>query len=177
MIILYTVFQLVLYLCVCVVVVVAIQYFLTWYSLRQYQPTVTNVIRYLRRIPVKSYITDAWSESEVEQFFARQLNKKFAKVATQSLIGGTQYARERIDIDLNNGKLGIEIKLANMLRKSNERNRLLGQIDLYLARKYSPEALLVLIVGSKQNLTHAHITEIQRIIESKKVACHYVEIN
>ncbi len=169
--------QFVLYVCVCIGVLVVVQYLLTWYSMRQYQPTVANVIKYLRRIPAQRYITDDWSESEVEQFFAKQLKKKFAKVATQSLIGGTQYARERIDIDLNNGRLGIEIKLAGMLRKSNERNRLLGQIDLYLARKYSPNALLVLIVGSKKSLAHDHIKEIQQIIEYKKVTCHCVEID
>ncbi len=176
MVLLYTVFQIVLYGSLFLGMVVAVQYLLTWYSMRQYQPTVPNVIKYLRAISAQHYITEVWSESEVEQFFAMQLKKKFAKVATQSLIGGTQYARERIDIDLNNGRLGIEIKLASMLRKSNERNRLLGQIDLYLARKYRPEALLVLIVGSKQNLAHNHVVEIQQIIESKKVVCYCIEI-
>lgn len=163
------------YLTLFLAVAAAVYYALDSYSRYQRIPTTINVIKYLQNKQHQLRLSPESSESEAESRIARILQYKFKGVQTQTLIGGKRYARERIDIDLEEGKLGIEIKLAEMLRKSNERNRLLGQIDLYLERKYSPKQLLILIIGNQEYEQSTNIQEIKRMIENKKVCMHYIK--
>jgi hypothetical protein len=92
--------------------------------------------------------------------------KEVSRQYTLSISNG-RGAKERVDIDVGNGRFGIEIKLARLLKKSNERNRLLGQIDLYQTRRYAPENLLVLIVGESSTAEADYMIELRRIIENK----------
>ncbi len=171
------VFKIFMYLLLLLIVAKAVHYLLVWYSQYQRLPKASNVMKYLKSIQSKLSISDQNSESEVENILARSLQNRFGNVTTQALVGGKRYARERIDIDLGDGQLGIEIKLADMLRKSNERNRLLGQIDLYLERKYTPENLLILIIGKNEYAQTDNIQEIQRMIKNKKVYFYYIKTN
>ncbi len=171
----YFLFHLLVYLALLIAAALLVHYALTWYSQYQRLPIIANVIRHLDKKQHLLRISQESSESEAEERVAKILQSKFQQVQTQALVGGKAYARERIDIDLAEGKLGIEIKLAEMLRKSNERNRLLGQIDLYLERKYTHQQLLILIIGSQAQAQSANIEEIRRMIENKKVCMHYIK--
>jgi hypothetical protein len=154
----------------------------TFYLKRYYEkikrlPTPTNVMRELRKIEPFLQITQNSNESEVETQLATKLIKFFPTVSTQYQIGGSKNARERVDIDVGNGQVGIEIKLARLLKKSNERNRLLGQIDLYRERKYKNKNLLVLIVGEKKEEKEENIIELKKILADKGVSWLYLYIH
>lgn len=156
--------------------------FATFYLKNLYEkikrlPTPANVMRELRKIEPQLLITQNSNESEIESQVAAKLVKYFPLVSTQYQIGGSKNARERVDIDVGNGQVGIEIKLARLLRKSNERNRLLGQIDLYRERKYKNNNLLVLIVGEKNYEKEDNIIELKKILDDKGVSLVYMYVS
>ncbi len=135
--------------------------------------TSRNVIRVLRKSFKQKGFSEEESESEVEQKIATCLSGHFDAVQSQAPLGGRAQARERIDLDLGPGKVGIEIKLARFLRKSNERNRLIGQVELYLNRKYRPENLIVLIVGPAPLHQDPALYELRDILLKKRVRYVY----
>ncbi|MCU0445552.1 MAG: hypothetical protein MUE85_11605 [Microscillaceae bacterium] len=152
-------------------------YFKNWYESRKKLPTLSNVKREMTKIFASHPLQTVRNESEIEQLLAPRLGKYFAKVSTQYPIGGIKNARERVDIDVGDGQVGIEIKLARLLRKSNERNRLLGQIELYKERKYKNNNLLVLIVGEADLETEENILELKKILQNKGTELYFWRIN
>lgn len=152
-------------------------YFKNWYESRKKLPTLSNVKREMERIFNQIPIQTIRNESEIEQMLAPHLGKYFAKVSTQYPIGGGKNSRERVDIDVGDGQVGIEIKLARLLRKSNERNRLLGQIELYKERKYKNNNLLVLIVGEADLESEANILELKKILQNKGTELFFVKVS
>ncbi|MDX2305308.1 MAG: hypothetical protein NW226_21035 [Microscillaceae bacterium] len=148
-------------------------YLIHWYKKRKKIPSLRNVLGILEKIKENTFLPDNVSESEVENLLAHKLLHFFEEVHTQYYLGGIKGAKDRIDIDIAHGKLGIEIKLAAQLKKSNERNRLLGQMDLYKERKYNLNNLLVIIVGSKKHQKQEVISELIKILTEKGVYCYY----
>ncbi len=148
------------------------------YRYREYQrrPTVENIYRLLRQYTEKRWLSPDHSEQEVEKILARLLGRHFGKVNTQYSLGSGPGAQERIDIDINEGQLGIEIKLATWLRRANERNRLLGQMDLYKERQYRNNNLMVLVVGEEKMEHHKKILELKKILENKGIPFYYLVV-
>lgn len=107
------------------------------------------------------------SETTVEKAVYKQLENfvKIENIKRQYNLSGN--FRPIIDIDLYNGKIGIEIKCAKSLNKNqNEFLRTIGQICFYSKRQYKRN-LLLLIVGTETERTST-ITELMEIVESHK---------
>lgn len=141
---------------------------------RKRSPTLPNVSRLLNQLQHTIKWNDQMTESDIEQLIAIALKKYFPAVQRQFLISREKNKRERIDIDLGNGQFGIEVKLAKWLSKTNERNRLLGQIDLYQTRQYHQQNLVVIIAGNPQKQEDFALQEIKAILEKKGVTYFYL---
>lgn len=139
-------------------------------------PRLGNVLRALRKITPWQPYTDPLTERIVEEYLMFRLGKYFKDIQRQSVVKGIPHNRDRVDLDIGNGAFGIEIKMAKLLKKSNERNRLLGQLDLYKERKYSHNNLLLVVVGQKEGEEEHHIAEIKKILENKKIPLFYLAL-
>lgn len=103
------------------------------------------------------------------------LAKAFEDVVPQYNIGG--YLGLKIDIDVGNGGLGIEVKLAeSLLRSTAEIHRLIGQVIYYQKKRYG-DNLLVSIVGLREELDHPILKETYSFLESFNITCVRVPAN
>lgn len=162
-------------LIILIITAVGTFYAKTLYEKARKAPKLKNVIRVIEHEMAAQMLDKKMSESEVEKIIAQKLKKYFKNVQTQYQLGGRRGARERIDIDIDHGTLGIEIKLVKLLKKSNERNRLLGQVDLYKERKYHQNNLLILLAGQEKYQQDEGILELQRILQGKGVGLLYLK--
>lgn len=138
---------------------------ITFYFLNQYErskrtPTARNVLHLLQKWQLSEKRFGKASEKQMEQWLAKKLSRYYENVQTQISLGG----REKIDLDIEDGKVGIEIKLAKKLRSRNEVNRLIGQTTMYKAKRYDQNNLIILLVGNAKNYEHPHIKELQDVI-------------
>ena len=127
-----------------------------------------EVLETLENIVVKK--TQYTTEKNVENIISTQLEVPYKdKIHQQYGIGG--FLALRIDIDINDGQVGIELKLAKELNSSNI-ERLLGQVLYYSKRKYK-ENLIVLIVGNEKEYDQT-IRELKSIIIEQGVKFFYL---
>lgn len=98
------------------------------------------------------------SEADAECFLASALADHFAEVRTQVKVPG--HLGHRIDIDIQSGRFGVEVKLASaVVESSSEAYRLLGQAFYYDRRRYAGR-LLVVVVGPEALGRHPVIREV-----------------
>ena len=127
-----------------------------------------EVLETLQNIVVKK--TQYTTEKNVENIISTQLEVPYKdKIHQQYGIGG--FMALKIDIDINDGQVGIELKLAKELNSSNI-ERLLGQVLYYSKRKYK-ENLIVLIVGNEKEYDQT-IRELKSIIIEQGVKFFYL---
>ena len=128
------------------------------------------VIEYIKSsvIVKKSQYTE---ERNVENIIAKQLNTEFGKVHQQYSIGG--FLGLKCDIDLHDGQVGIEIKLAKLLTTSAI-ERLFGQ-SLYYSRRTYKKNLIVMIVGTEKQYTRI-LDEVKDILSEIGVQFIYLEV-
>jgi hypothetical protein len=119
----------------------------------------------------KAQYTD---EKKVEKIIFDQLEILYKdQVHRQYNIQG--YLGLKCDIDLGDGQVGIELKLANQLSNSSSNiERLLGQVLYYSKRTYK-ENLIVIVVGLEKEYD-LKIKELQNIIEEQKVYFYYLTV-
>jgi|GEM_PF-3368834 len=129
-------------------------------------PDLAKVSKTVKRFGQRVPLLPTWSEEELEKQLAKYLQIHFRQVRRQFPIGDLSQ-RERIDLDIANGAFGIELKLTHLLHKTNERNRLFGQIDTYQARRYGKQRLLVVIVGERDWQQTPIAIELKQIIVGK----------
>ena len=93
------------------------------------------------------------TEEKVENRISAQLEKAFGKenVDNQHYVGGNNGLK--CDIDLYNGKCGIELKLADQLDSANNLQRTLGQVIYYSHCTYKENDLILLVVGAAAELS------------------------
>jgi len=115
------------------------------------------------------------SESEAEVFLASALADRFEQVRTQAPVPG--HFGHRIDIDIQNGRFGVEVKFAPALvESSSEAYRLLGQAFYYHRRRYAGR-LLVVIVGPTPLAAHPIIAELADLLGALGVASLYLNVD
>lgn len=128
-----------------------------------------NVITVLENLVVlKRRLT---SEADLERFIATQLAYVFGKekVSTQYSVGG--FLALKTDIDIGNGQVGIELKVADNLG-ATDMQRLIGQVIYYRKRFYNNN-LLVFIAG--RNSISSHFTELKDFIEELGIKVIYCQ--
>ena len=130
-----------------------------------------GVISTLENIVVKK--TQYTSEKNVEKIISNQLEVPYKdQIHQQYGIGG--FLHLKIDIDIADGQVGIELKLAKELNSTNI-ERLLGQVLYYSKRKYKTN-LIVLIVGTEKEYDQT-IRELKSIILEQGVKFYYLNVS
>lgn len=119
----------------------------------------------------KAQYTD---EKKVEKIIFDQLEILYKdQVHRQYNIQG--YLGLKCDIDLGDGQVGIELKLANQLSNSSSNiERLLGQVLYYSKRTYK-ENLIVIVVGLEKEYD-LKIKELQNIVEEQNVYFYFLVV-
>jgi hypothetical protein len=117
----------------------------------------------------KAQYTD---EKKVEKIIFDQLDILYKdKVHRQYNIQG--YLGLKIDIDIADGQVGIELKLANQLNTTSI-ERLLGQVLYYSKRNYK-ENLIVIVVGHEKEYDN-RLKELKNIIEEQNVKFYFLTV-
>lgn len=111
------------------------------------------------------------SEVDFEKFISDQLAQVYGKdqIHRQYSVGG--FLALKTDIDIGNGQVGIELKVADKLTAS-EMQRLVGQV-LYYKKRFYNDNLLVLI-GSKTPI-NSTLKELKEFIEELEVTVVFVQ--
>lgn len=125
--------------------------------------TYHKVETFLREeLSINLYHAD--TEEKVENRILAQLEKAFGKenVDNQHYVGGNNGLK--CDIDLYNGKCGIELKLADQLDSANNLQRALGQVIYYSHCTYKENDLILLVVGTAAELS-PKLKELKEIID------------
>jgi hypothetical protein len=126
------------------------------------EPTKEAVLACLREIkPLKRRIR---SEGDFEEAVADYLGPKFRSVAQQYAVGG--YLGLKIDLDIGNGQVGVELKLAASLANSTaEFHRLIGQAFYYRFRRYK-DNLIVAVAGDREDSQDPLFVELFEVLTS-----------
>lgn len=157
----------IIYIAVLIGSSIATFFFLQHYHYLNHKPTLKNVIKHLEQIQIKEKELERMSEGDVEAIIVKHLGKTFPDIQCQYSIELNKRSRQKIDIDIGKGQLGIEVKLAKTLKNINERNRLIGQVLFYQQIRYQKGNLLVLIVGLKSLENHIQILTLKDMISKE----------
>ncbi|MCX6141861.1 MAG: hypothetical protein NTZ35_01440 [Ignavibacteriales bacterium] len=109
-----------------------------------------------------SYKKETALEKELFFFF----RDRFHTVQRQLYIGGSVKAL-RIDFDIADGKIGLELKLAESLLDSTEKQRLIGQMHDYTTKRYKPENFILVIAGELRLRSDPTISEIRNLVKAR----------
>lgn len=107
------------------------------------------------------------SEATAMDAIGYHLGDVFEDVMPQYNIGG--YLGLKIDIDVGNGKVGVEVKLADSLSAS-EIHRLIGQAIYYQKKRYGDD-LIVSIAGLREDLNDPILKETCSFLGSLNITC------
>jgi uncharacterized protein YuzE len=140
-------------------------------NLQKKKTTLANVTHKVRHLKIfESYLIEK-KEKDLVGLVSFYLSNYFSDVKTEVSISKKQL-KEKIDIDIDAGRVGIEIKLAKAVLKANERNRLIGQVQRYRLQKYRKSNLLVLVVGTPVHEQKPAMRELEEVI--KKIGASFV---
>ncbi len=111
------------------------------------------------------------TEKDFEKFTWEQLAYVFGKerVARQYSVGG--FLALKTDIDVGNGQVGIELKIADSLT-ATDMQRLIGQVLYYKKRFYNSNLLVFL--ASRSSIS-SHIKELKEFVEELGVKVIYCQ--
>ena len=113
------------------------------------------------------------TEKTVENIILKALREEFEGVHQQYNIGG--YLGLKSDIDIGDGDVGIELKLATALNNSAANvQRLFGQAIYYKHRRYD-DNVLVVIIGAPKYQDEPFMNEIIKFLEDIDVSVYYLE--
>ncbi len=134
-----------------------------------------NVIEVLSTFKMKyqSNLKDGYTEKSIQNQLKKHLLNHFVNVVDEYGIEGINGTK--IDFDIGNGKVGLELKLAKAIYKTANYHRLSGQIEDYMYNKY--DNLIVVIFGEKVHSDErTHLSRIKSTIEEKGAIFYYSEL-
>jgi hypothetical protein len=134
--------------------------------------TVSMVLGYLEgfKPTVHEERKYGFSEKDVHEELELYLKKRFYSVTREYAIEGKNV--KRIDFDLGNGKVGLEIKLAESVLKEGEGDRVIGQMIKYMNRKYNSDNLIIAVAGFAEHTRNTVIHEMREFVETNKA--HFI---
>ena len=133
---------------------------------------IQNVISVLNKIEISP--NQIKSEKTVEKIIANELMAEFGAnhVHPQYSIPG--YFGMKVDLDIGDGKIGVELKLASSLDNSIANvQRLFGQAIYYYERQYE-ERLIVAVIGNSQLEEKPFMQEIEKLLNDINVKFVYI---
>lgn len=104
-----------------------------------------------------------FSEKDIHDELEAYLKNIFYSVTREHAIEGKNV--KRIDFDLGNGMVGIEVKLAESVLSESENDRLIGQAQKYIARKYNSGNLIIALAGHDHHTRNTTIHEVKMDVE------------
>ena len=137
-----------------------------------------NVLESIEEFEPKlnSKLKDGYTEKSIQNQLKKHLQEEYVSVIDEYGIEGANGTK--IDFDIGNGKVGLELKLAKSLFKKSNEHRLNGQIDDYIGRQDDNDNLIVAGYGEKQHTSErARLNEIRKKVESKNAIFTYIEIS
>jgi hypothetical protein len=117
---------------------------------------------------------NGFTEKDIHEDLEKHLKKYFHSVTREHGIEGKN--TKRIDFDIGNGKIGLEIKLAESVIKEGESDRLIGQLRKYSKRKYDHGNIIVALMGYADHERNTVIHEIMEDITSENALATFVRI-
>lgn len=132
--------------------------------------TPPAVVEYLRGLELPRWrVRD---EADAEVAIAGALRREFSNVSTQYSVGG--FLGYRIDIDIGDGNVGIEVKLSEaLISSSSEAYRAIGQAVLYGRRRYQNNVILA-VVGPEAVRSQPAMSEIEALLSNLGVMCVHI---
>jgi len=137
----------------------------------------SNVLEALSSFKAKrnAQLKVGYTEKSIQNQLKKHLQKRYVHVTDEYGIEGINATK--IDFDLGNGKVGVELKLAKSLFKSANMHRLIGQVEEYQRSKYTKDNLIVVVFGEPTHTQErSHLKVIKERLEDKGVIYHYSEI-
>ena len=118
---------------------------------------------------VKADKKNGFSEKDVHDDLEIYLKKLYHSVTREHAIDGKNV--KRIDFDLGNGRVGIEVKLAESVLSESENDRLIGQAQKYAGRKYGAN-LIIALAGYSHHTRNTIIHELKMDVE--RSGAHFI---
>lgn len=114
---------------------------------------------------LRESITYDSKENKVQRSIAKQLKDIYGSdmIDTEYSIGG--HKGMRCDIDIANGAVGLELKVAEQLKSASNIERLVGQVVYDCWCRYKHNNFIVVVVG-KEKENDAAMKELADIIHS-----------
>jgi hypothetical protein len=140
--------------------------------------TVDNVIDHIEKFKPKrnQKLKFGYTEREIQKQLYRFLGKYYVHVTMEYGLEGLQGTK--IDLDVGNGKVGLELKLAYAVYKSAGLQRLVGQIVEYQETKYNDDNLVVAVFGTKDEKNdRTMLKKVQERVESKDAHFYFHVLN
>ena len=109
-----------------------------------------------------------YADTQHQADIAAFLHLRFDDVSEQYSLGG--YFALKIDFDIGNGKIGVELKMAESLRNPGETQRLIGQAIYYRQRRYG-DNLIVGVVGAEEVLRGPAVRETLSFLTELGIGC------
>lgn len=103
------------------------------------------------------------SEKTIESIIARELSNEFGANHVHQQYSIPGYFGMKVDIDVGDGKVGIELKLASALDNSVANvQRLFGQAIYYRKRQYNSDNLIIAVIGNSKLEEKPFMQEIEK---------------
>lgn len=102
---------------------------------------------------------NGFTEKDVQDELEIYLKGIFYSVTREHAIEGKNV--KRIDFDLGNGAIGVEVKLAEAVLKEGENDRVIGQMQKYIQRKYNKGNMVIALVGYAHHTRNTIIHEMK----------------
>jgi hypothetical protein len=127
--------------------------------------TVNLVLAHLKKYKQKVHENRkfGFTEKDVHNDLEVYLKQIFYSVTREYGIEGKN--AKMIDFDIGNGKVGIEVKIAESALKEGEGDRLLGQMQKYIRRKYKDGNFILAVAGFENHTTNTVLHEIEEDVE------------
>lgn len=143
-----------------------------WAPLEQLPATYENVETKLNQLKLSRRSID--TEKDAEEKIFNYLTDYFPNVMTQYNIGG--YLALKVDIDIDNGKFGVEVKLSeSFFKQSSEIFRMIGQSVFYKKRRYGENYILV-VAGPPNDYSNPLIKEALSFVNDTGIKTKWINI-
>lgn len=117
---------------------------------------------------------DGFTEKDVQDELEKFFNKHFETVHREYALEGSSV--KKIDFDLGDGNIGIEVKLAREILKEGEWDRAIGQINKYIKKKYGDGKLIVLVAGYEDEKDKSRLREFEADVENQDAIFTFFKI-
>lgn len=100
-----------------------------------------------------------FSEADIQSQLEKYFKGIFQNVTPQH--GIETKNTKAIDFDIGNGKVGIELKIADKILKESESDRIFGQMIKYQRAKYNQKNLVIAIAGFDEDFRNSLMSDIE----------------